>query len=403
VKLLVCAGNRQIQGGAETYLKSVLPRFAGAGFRVGFLFEKYAPDSEAIDQGADIDEVWRLTPENRDDIWRAINAWSPNVIFNNGMYDSSYEARLTQFPVVYFAHNYAGTCLSGFKRHAWPAPQPCYRTLGFGCLACYYPRRCGGLSPFPVIGDFLFARRQLRMLRSCTQIQVASKAMREEYLRHGFADDRVILNPLFPTNFRPDGTPPGPRGRSGKILLAGRLTSVKGGEYLVKAMHLAQSWLTCALPLQLAVAGDGPEISELRALASRLAVPSQFHGWVGNGELEIILRQADLLAMPSLWPEPFGLLGVEAGCFGVPSVGYAHGGIPDWLVEGDSGTLAPSPPTVPGLAEAILRAVRNPIQYEQMRRGAWEMAQRFTVESHVRRLADVLRSAAASSSSAAHA
>jgi glycosyltransferase involved in cell wall biosynthesis len=114
-------------------------------------------------------------------------------------------------------------------------------------------------------------------------------------------------------------------------------------------------------------------------------------------ELENILRHADLLAMPSLWPEPFGLLGVEAGCFGVPSVGYSHGGIPDWLVEGKSGTLAPSPPTVEELAEAIIRAVGDPVQYEQMRRGAWEMAKRFNVEDHMRRLAEVLRNAAMTS------
>jgi glycosyltransferase involved in cell wall biosynthesis len=147
----------------------------------------------------------------------------------------------------------------------------------------------------------------------------------------------------------------------------------------------------------MAVAGDGPEIPALRALAAKLAVPTHFHGWVGNVELENILRHTDLLAMPSLWPEPFGLLGVEAGCFGVPSVGYSHGGIPDWLVEGKSGTLAPSPPTVEELAEAIIRAVGDPVQYEQMRRGAWEMAKRFNVEDHMRRLAEVLRNAAMTS------
>jgi glycosyltransferase involved in cell wall biosynthesis len=106
------------------------------------------------------------------------------------------------------------------------------------------------------------------------------------------------------------------------------------------------------------------------------------------------MRQADLLAMPSLWPEPFGLLGPEAGCVGLPSVGYAHGGIPDWLVEGESGALAPSPPTVEGLADAILRAISDADRHQVLRVGAWQMAQRFSAERHVRQLEAVLRQTA---------
>jgi glycosyltransferase involved in cell wall biosynthesis len=92
-----------------------------------------------------------------------------------------------------------------------------------------------------------------------------------------------------------------------------------------------------------------------------------------------------------LWPEPFGLVGIEAGCLGVPAVGYAVGGIPDWLIAGESGELAPGdPPTVDGLAEAMVRALASPEHYARLCQGAWKLAQRFTLESHLDQLEPIL-------------
>jgi glycosyltransferase involved in cell wall biosynthesis len=107
------------------------------------------------------------------------------------------------------------------------------------------------------------------------------------------------------------------------------------------------------------------------------------------------MRAADLLAVPSVWPEPFGLVGIEAGCVGLPAVAYDVGGIGEWLVPGRSGELAPGdPPTVDGLAGAIVRALRDPVRYASLRRGAWEIARQFTMAAHMNRLEPVLLSVA---------
>jgi glycosyltransferase involved in cell wall biosynthesis len=219
--------------------------------------------------------------------------------------------------------------------------------------------------------------------------------MRAEYLRHGFPPGRVVLNPLFPTDYVPDPCPPAPHDRTGDILLAGRLSQNKGGAHLIRALHQVRRRGDIHPSVRLVVAGDGPERPRLEALAARLDVPAAFHGWLDAAGVEVLMRQADLLAMPSLWPEPFGLLGIEAGCVGLPAVGYAHGGIPDWLVEGVSGALAPSPPTVDGLADAIVRALADPGHYQRLRVGAWETARRFTPERHVERLEAAFQAAAA--------
>jgi glycosyltransferase involved in cell wall biosynthesis len=171
--------------------------------------------------------------------------------------------------------------------------------------------------------------------------------------------------------------------------VVGRLTSLKGVHYLIRALPIAQRAL--GLRLTLDVLGTGPEEARLTMLARELGVGAQFHGTVEPASRDEVMRGADLLAVPSLWPEPFGLVGIEAGRLGLPAVGYAVGGIPEWLHAGQSGELAPGePPTVEGLAEAIVRALQDPARHALLRAGAWEAAKRFTMDAHMRQLGPLL-------------
>src|SRR5689334_21576515 len=45
--------------------------------------------------------------------------------------------------------------------------------------------------------------------------------------------------------------------------------------------------------------------------------------------------------MSSVWPEPFGMLGLEAMRYGLPVVGFDTGGIKEWVVDGRNGFLVP--------------------------------------------------------------
>ena len=164
---------------------------------------------------------------------------------------------------------------------------------------------------------------------------------------------------------------------------------VKGADYLLRALPHASKKLGRSLALT--VAGDGPDRAKLEGLARQLNVEVEFAGWVGGEQKMSLMRDADLVAVPSLWPEPFGLVGIEAGCLGTPSVGYAVGGIPDWLISGRTGELAPGePPTTEGLADAIVRALNDPNHYQQLCLGAWEAARQYTLERHLDSLERVL-------------
>jgi glycosyltransferase involved in cell wall biosynthesis len=171
--------------------------------------------------------------------------------------------------------------------------------------------------------------------------------------------------------------------------MMGRLTEIKGGHYLIPAIALAAK--TLGRPLTLSVAGDGPEREILLELARKCGVGAEFWGWLDSERRRDVIRHSDLLAVPSLWPEPFGMVGLEAACHGLPAVAFRVGGIPDWLHSGETGELAPGdPPTVTGLADAIVRALCDIEHYRRLCAGAFEFAQRFTLEAHLLKLEEIL-------------
>jgi glycosyltransferase involved in cell wall biosynthesis len=91
----------------------------------------------------------------------------------------------------------------------------------------------------------------------------------------------------------------------------------------------------------------------------------EFTTWLPQQDCESVYRQTDLLVVPSVWPEPFGLIGPETAQYGVPAVAFAPGGIVDWLTDGVNGRLAPcDPPAAAELAEAVVKSLSDPATIE---------------------------------------
>ena len=147
------------------------------------------------------------------------------------------------------------------------------------------------------------------------------------------------------------------------------------------------------------MAGDGTERSnwEMRALlhqSNNQMVQYQFVDWLGRERLQEYYASHDLVAVPSVWPEPFGMVCVEASQHGVPIVAFDVGGIAESVIDGVNGHLAPaSPLTSDGLADAIVRCVQDPQHYAELCFGAGQQAALNDLEGHLRRLIDVFESA----------
>ncbi|HYL36144.1 MAG TPA: glycosyltransferase family 4 protein [Bryobacteraceae bacterium] len=390
MRILIASTHRSLVGGVEKYLQSILPALLERGHHIGLLHE-YPCDrtKEQIDASAAGLPAWCVAESGLTETLHVLASWRPDVVYLQGLESLPLEqALLDRYPTVFYAHNYYGSCVSGSKCHMSWKPQPCTRKMGLGCLLQYYPRRCGGLHPGKMLKLFqIQSARQSRIPRF-RAILVASQHMLREFGRHGVRPDQLHLVPL-PAAKCDAGRAPGPKLPGQRIVMAGRLTDLKGGRFLIHALPRASKQL--GRNLELIVVGDGPERARLQNLAARLGVEAEFTGWLDRDQTSDRMREADLVAVPSVWPEPFGLVGVEAGCLGTPAVGYAVGGIPDWLIPGVSGELAPGdPPTVQGLADAIVRALADPEHYKRLCQGAWKNARRFGLENHLAQLDTIL-------------
>jgi glycosyltransferase involved in cell wall biosynthesis len=406
MRILIATSHRNLVGGVEKYLEQILPALAGRGHQLALLYEyRFNPRIERIDPlEPDIPNLG-VEENSEDAAMHFARRWKPDVVYSQGLESAGLQsALLDEYPTVFYAHNYVGTCVSGEKCHAFPRAQPCDREFGPACLALYHPRRCGGLNPATMWSMYRRTDERRAQLPEYAAILVASAHMRREYERHGVNPDRVHLAPL--PNPHPveadwaevDGaerTAAGARAAvPSKFIFLGRLTKLKGVAELLRAIPLAEKQL--GRPLALTVAGDGPERKRLEDLAAQNRLRVEFAGWMGGVRKKKLIAQADLLIVPSLWPEPFGLVGIEAGAFGLPAVAYDVGGISDWLIAGYSGELAPGqPPTIQGLADAICRALSDPLHYARLCRGAREVAARFTLAVHLSKLESALESALA--------
>jgi glycosyltransferase involved in cell wall biosynthesis len=225
-------------------------------------------------------------------------------------------------------------------------------------------------------------------------VLVASNHMRKELQNNGAYPEKLEVLSLPNTQRIPGTAPPAPRTHKGRILFVGRLTDVKGTRVLIEAIRLAEAALNH--PLKLEIAGEGSERADLEQFAARTGVAAEFLGFLDSKAMHDAMSDADLLGVPSLWPEPFGLVGIEAGSLGLPAVGFAVGGIEEWLIPGKSGEVAPGdPPAAQGLADAIVRAFADPDHYNLLRRGAWDVSTQFTMDRHLDRLDDIWRLATA--------
>jgi glycosyltransferase involved in cell wall biosynthesis len=172
-----------------------------------------------------------------------------------------------------------------------------------------------------------------------------------------------------------------PQRRTGaelKLVTLCRLVRGKAVDVVLRALQLLDAW---GIPYHYVVAGDGSERQELEALADRLKVKRnvEFRGYIAGSEKWELLRESNVFVMAPReevsGAESFGLAFIEAGAFGLPSIGSNVGGIPEAVIHGVTGILV-APESPKELADALRVLYRSPEMRLQMGRAAMERAQR---------------------------
>jgi len=78
-----------------------------------------------------------------------------------------------------------------------------------------------------------------------------------------------------------------------------------------------------------------------KLLSPQTAARAHFRGTVSLPELQSLYQEADLLILPSIWQESYGLPVAEAMASGVPVLATRSGGVPELVEDGVSGRLVP--------------------------------------------------------------
>lgn len=380
-KILILTHFEELIGGVEIYLSILIKElYKNKNDLRLVIISPSKKEKPKIFEAHHISHIWYFDQTHHKKIIDEIKEWQPHLAYSQGLIPHSFEKSITEItPTFLFAHNYSGVCVSGRKLFSFPNYQMCKCDFGISCWINYFPRRCGGINPLKMIENFFYENEKHKNLKKYRSLFVGSHHMKSIFEK--INTTHLISLPI--TENKQNTLFQTKTSSRSKLLYVGRFTKMKGVHHLGKTIKIAQLKLNRKLTLTLA--GEGIEKKSLKQELEKNEIDHQFLGWVDIEKKNELYKTSDLLLVPSLWPEPFGLVGMEAGSWGVPSVGYNVGGITDWLISGKTGEIATAH-SIDGFGEAIAKVLENEDYYKTLCHGAFEKSREYLIENHMKQL-----------------
>lgn len=190
----------------------------------------------------------------------------------------------------------------------------------------------------------------------------------------------TIYHGLPETDLKPTLRP-----KDGYLAFLGRIAPEKGPE---TAIHIARA---AGIPLKIAAKIDRADQQYFREkIQPMLAQPGiEFIGEINQHEKAEFLGQALGLLFPIDWPEPFGLVMIEAMACGTPILAFERGSVPEIIKDGRTGIIVRSKEEAVGSLHRLLSLDRGVVRQEfEQRFSAQRMAR-----DHVRLYQKLLKDA----------
>ncbi|MCL5984393.1 MAG: glycosyltransferase [Candidatus Thermoplasmatota archaeon] len=192
----------------------------------------------------------------------------------------------------------------------------------------------------------------------------------------------------------PDTLPPlsnaEPRGPPVVGILT-RLHFHKGAQTVLEAFVRVQKEIPNA---RLVIAGRGPYENALKKRAEELHIEGavEFPGWIEGAAKEEFFHRIHVLAVPSIAYENFPLVSLEAMARCKSVLGSRNGGIPDLVLNDETGRLLP-PNDMEAWAQAMLEVLRDPQRLQKWgTAGRKRYEERFRPQNHLEGLLNVYSS-----------
>jgi glycosyltransferase involved in cell wall biosynthesis len=227
-----------------------------------------------------------------------------------------------------------------------------YKTDAFAGLSSYYSGR------IPQIVDSLYVRTVLTRAMRMTDWTVFStrdfaaaavpRPAGSSVIPLGLSDPCLLrLHEKLPSL-------PSTGERPLAILFVGQLRPYKGVSYLLQAVRELHD---LGFPNHVTIVGDGPSRAGLESLASHLNIESlvTFTGALGDAELHDEYLRHDVVVVPSLQAESFGLVLIEGGLHGLGAVASDLPGLRE--VTRDLGGIVVPPANSTALASVLQKMV----------------------------------------------
>jgi glycosyltransferase involved in cell wall biosynthesis len=228
------------------------------------------------------------------------------------------------------------------------------------------------------------------LLRRLAQVYTASDYLRQRLLRDvaGPPKDPVVL----PNCIDLAEIPPPPADRQRLILFAGRVVADKAPDVFIAACARAlpelPGWRAEIIGAD-RFAADSPDTAFVRTVRAA-AGPAKvaMAGYRDHPDVLAAMASAAIVVVPSRWPEPFGLVALEAMASGAALICARVGGLPE--VAGPAAVYV-EPDRAEDLAAAILALARDEPRRRALAAAGRERVRQFDVAAIGARLADLRR------------
>jgi glycosyltransferase involved in cell wall biosynthesis len=268
----------------------------------------------------------------------ACNRFRPEVIYIHKLSDLETVGQLLEWntPIIRMVHDHDLYCMRSYK-YNYATRRICERAMSPYCLipcGAFLARDRDGALPIKWV-SYTAKRRELDLNRKFHRLVVATRFMQDELLRNGFDPEKIEIHSPVPR----DGAITWQSSFSDQnyIVYAGQIVRGKGVDVLLQSLARVRT------PFKCVIFGEGAHRAFCEDLRDNLGLSDRvvFKGYVPPEQISSAYLEASVAVVSSVWPEPFGAVGLEAMRFGLPVVAFDAGGIREWLANGQNGFLVP--------------------------------------------------------------
>jgi glycosyltransferase involved in cell wall biosynthesis len=379
-----CSSN----GGVGTYVCNLISALESAGPDVSIIhsdlnadcslkrthqfyiknFDRYAPK--------------KLSEQSATLVMKILKGIDPDIVHVQGCNNFYLESEIRRkFYAIKTLHAY-DFCPSGNKFHH-ASQKICVHPTGALCVPRMIFKRCLSSKRPNVIWNYY--RRAVKANKNNSEYKkliVASEYVKMQAIASGYPADQIEVIPYYTK--LPSINPVSGLSEN-KILFIGRIVPEKGLKKLLIAFSQLQT------SAQLIIAGDGGDLSKIKTFSRKLGIANKvcFSGWAEADQKDEFYRNASVVVIPSVWPEPFGIVGIEAMSYARPVVAFQTGGVAEWLEDRKTGFLIPAYDVSEMSKKIDLLLQQKELTIQMGVLGRAKVEQQFSESHHIQQLLDL--------------